>query len=163
MEKEKSWKTYLVDTAAMISVSLPGGLFNEVLISGMTLEQSLHARFMAIWADILTARLYGIYRDYIFRRCNTTDASTFIRKGLTDIFSYITFQVPVYAGILAAAGAELHQILIASSMAALFSAVSGRPYGIFLDWFRRLFGLRAATEHSKEIKEPITLHESEDN
>lgn len=146
--KEKGWKKYLVDTSAMLLAAFPAGLFAEVILAGMTFGQSLHARFMAVWIDILTARPYGIYRDHIFFKFHTIESSSLLKKYLTDIFSYITFQVPVYALILFIAGASLSQILIALISCALFSSVSGRIYGMFLDWFRRLFGLTTATNNS---------------
>ena len=145
--KEKAWKKYLVDTGAMLLAAFPAGLFAEVILAGMTLGQSLHARFMAVWVDILTARPYGIYRDYIFSKFRTIESSSLLKKCLTDTFSYVTFQVPVYILILFIAGATFNQALIATVSATLFSSVSGRPYGMFLDWFRRLFGLATATNH----------------
>jgi len=111
-KQTESWKKYLVDTGAMLMAAFPAGLFAEVIIAGMTLGQSLHARFMAVWIDILTARPYGIYRDHIFFKFQTIESSSVIKKCLTDIFSYVTFQVPVYVLILFLAGATLNQILI---------------------------------------------------
>lgn len=151
--QEKAWKKYLVDTGAMLLAAFPAGLFAEVIIAGMTLGQSLQARFMAVWVDILTARPYGIYRDHIFSKFRTIESSSLLKKCSTDIFSYVTFQVPVYALILFIAGATLNQTLIALTACSLFSSVSGRPYGMFLDWFRRLFGLAAATNISEKNTE----------
>lgn len=145
----KPWKKFLVDTLATISASFPAGLFNEVVIAGMTLGQSLYARFMAIWIDLFTARPYGIYRDFIFTRFKTAEASSLFKKIMTDVFSYVTFQVPVYMLILFCAGATLNQVIIASSTCALFSTVSGRPFGMILDWFRRLFGVPTSAEQAK--------------
>jgi len=147
---DKPWKKFLVDTLTMIIASFPAGLFNEVIIAGMTLGQSLYARFMAVWIDLLTARPYGIYRDFIFAHFGTTEACSLFKKGLTDVLSYVTFQVPVYVLILFCAGAEPKQIIVAASTCALFSTISGRPYGILLDWFRRLFGLPTSAQQVKK-------------
>ena len=58
---------YAVDTFTMIAFSTPIAMANEVFIAGMDVEQSLKARGIATIVNILTARPYGKFRDYLVR------------------------------------------------------------------------------------------------
>lgn len=53
----------------------------------------------------------------------------------------MTFQVPIYAGIIAVTGAKEGGLLSGIAGAAFMMLVLGRPYGAFLCWIRKLFGL----------------------
>jgi len=134
-------RKFLSDTFAMISFSTVFGMFTEILISKMTLGQSIQARLTAIPANFFSARPYGIYRDYIFAFFKFESAGT-LKKVLIDILSFACFQVPLYAGILYFSGANLEQIMKACITLSLFSIFLGRPYGIFLDFSRYIFGVK---------------------
>lgn len=53
----------------------------------------------------------------------------------------MSFQVPIYAAIIAISGASGRGLWMGILGAACIMLVSGRPYGAFLNWIRRLFGL----------------------
>lgn len=134
-------RRFLADTCAMVVFSIIAGMFIEVVISRMTIEQSIQARLIAIPFNLITARPYGIFRDWIFRIMRTTEAGA-IKQGLTDIVAFTCFQVPFYALILTLAGATITQTITACTTASLVIVFMGRPYGIFLDFVRALFGIR---------------------
>jgi len=59
---------------------------------------------------------------------------------LGDTLAFVIFQVPLYVIVLLCAGATWKQIAVSSVfMSAIFS-LAGRPYGIFLDFCRRVAG-----------------------
>jgi len=129
---------YAVDTFTMIAFSTPIAMANEVFIAGMDVEQSLKARGIATIVNILTARPYGKFRDYLFKKCHTTDKSGFVKKTATDILAFASFQAPLYAGILAVSGAEPEKVLLGS--------------GVCLDAVRKFFGLKPAYVLAEESR-----------
>jgi len=145
---------YAVDTAAMITFSTPIAMANEIFIADMEVEQSLKARGIATVVNLLTARPYGKFRDYLFKKCHTTEESGFIKKAATDILAFATFQAPLYAGILAVSGAKPENILVGSVVITGLSGFIGRPYGAYLDIVRKFFGLKPAYMLSEESKTP---------
>jgi hypothetical protein len=134
-------RKFIADTFAMIVFSTSIGMITEIFISGMTPRQSIQARLTAIPANLLTARLYGMFRDWVFRVTKAT-AGGQIKKGIADISAFILFQVPLYVVILVTSGVNLRQVITACSTITILSAFMGRPYGIFLDFSRWLFRIR---------------------
>jgi len=124
----------------MVVFSIAIGAFVEIVITGLTIEQTVRIRTAAIPVSLLIGRPYGIYRDWVFRRLNGAQR-TRLQKALLDTFTNLTFQIPLYILILAMNGAKPLQILVAVSSILVIVALSGRPYGIFLGWCRRLFGV----------------------
>jgi hypothetical protein len=133
-------KRYLADTFAMVIFSTIVGAFVEVVVAGLTPEQSARIRLAAVPVMLLAGRPYGIYRDWLFRLLGKMNSGPFKTTAL-DTFANVTFQVPVYACLLALNGATASQILTAVSSVILIIILSGRPYGLFLVWFRRLCGV----------------------
>ncbi len=136
-------RTFLADTFALVAFSTLAGLLTELLVAGMSLAQSAQARATAVPATLLTARPYGLFRDWVFR-VSGAEAGGPARRALADVAAFVAFQVPVYAAILALAGASPEQMAKACGTAAIVLAVSGRPYGLFLELSRRLFGVAGA-------------------
>ncbi|MBI3599772.1 MAG: L-alanine exporter AlaE [Nitrospinae bacterium] len=132
---------FFADTFAMITFSTVVGMVIEILVSGMTLGQSAQARLTAIPANLLTARLYGIFRDWVFQLMRALKGGQ-VKEGIADIMAFILFQVPLYATILAISGANVHQIATACGAVTILSVFMGRPYGIFLDFSRWLFRIK---------------------
>jgi hypothetical protein len=131
-------RRYLADTSALLVWSTFAGMFTEIVIAGLTVEQSLYARLTALPIILITARPYGLYRDWIWRAWRADEGAA--RHLIVDTAALISFQLPLYWMILAFVGATLSQIAAASVTAIVILAVSGRPYGVVLDAFRRLFG-----------------------
>ena len=134
-------RRFFADTVAMITFSTIVGMVIEILVSGMTLGQSVQARLTAIPANLLTARLYGMFRDWVFKRMKAHGGGQ-IRKAVADITAFVLFQVPLYATILGTSGANLRQIVTACGTVTVLSAFMGSPYGIFLDFSRWLFRIK---------------------
>lgn len=133
-----SMRRYLADTFAMVIFSIAIGAFVEIVITGLTIEQTIKIRAAAIPVSLLVGRPYGIYRDWVFRRLGSAE-KTPLQEILLDTFINLTFQIPLYSLILALNGARFLQILTAVSSILVIVGLSGRPYGIFLRGCRRLF------------------------
>lgn len=137
----------VADTFSMILFSTVFGGIIEFFIAGLTVGQVLQTRTSAIPAIILIARPYGIYRDWIFKAFRVENGVHRWKPILADAAAFVTFQMPVYIGVLALAGADPAQISAAVGSALIVMIVSGRPYGILLEWSRKLFRVECATPH----------------
>lgn len=130
----------VADTFAMVVYCSVVNMLIEIFLSGMTFEQSLSSRLVAIPVNIIIAWPYGLYRDAIMRYARRISPRSGMRT-LADVVAYVTFQSPVYVAILLTVGADWHQIVAAVSSNAVLSMLMGALYGYFLDYCRRLFGV----------------------
>lgn len=124
----------------MIIFSTLIGAFVEIFLTGLEPLQSLRIRLAAIPLMLITGRPYGIYRDWLFRRFHPARTQG-VRSILIDSLANSTFQVPLYLGLLAWGRADPGQMLVASASIIVIASVSGRPYGMFLNYCRRLLGV----------------------
>lgn len=128
----------VADTFAMVVYCSVVNMMIEIFLSGMSFEQSLSSRLVAIPVNILIAWPYGFYRD-AFMRFTKRYSNASWAKSLADVLAYITFQSPVYVVILWSVGADWNQIVAAVSSNVVVSMLMGAAYGYFLDYCRRLF------------------------
>lgn len=136
-ERSTRRTAFIADTAALILFFTTTGIINERVIAGMTWEQVLHARLLGAALMIPVARPYGIWRDWLMRRAGPGRVS----QLLWDSAALVSFQVPIYALIIAFSGASGSGLVRGTLGAALMMLCLGRPYGAFLNWVRKLFGL----------------------
>lgn len=133
------------DTFAMVIYCFITGMMIEILLSGMSLQQSLSSRLLSIPVNIVIAWPYGLYRDRILTFTQRRLSHSAWMKNLADLFAYVSFQSPVYVAILWTIGANPQQIVAAVTSNALISMVMGVLYGYFLDYCRRLFRVAVAS------------------
>ncbi|WP_256549293.1 L-alanine exporter AlaE [Photobacterium sp. CCB-ST2H9] len=126
------------DTFAMVVFCFITGMMIEVFVSGMTLQQSLASRTLAIPVNIAIAWPYGVFRDWMIRQGSQRSQQKWM-KFLSDMLAYVLFQSPVYAAILWAVGAAPEQIMTAVASNAVVSGMLGGVYGQFLEACRRMF------------------------
>ena len=118
----------VADTFAMVVYCSVVNMLIEIFLSGMSFEQSLYSRLVAIPVNIL-----------MFMRAARKATQAGWAKNLADVLAYVTFQSPVYVIILLTVGADWHQITAAVSSNIVVSMLMGAVYGYFLDYCRRLF------------------------
>ncbi|EGQ5298467.1 L-alanine exporter AlaE [Enterobacter hormaechei subsp. hormaechei] len=128
----------VADTFAMVVYCSVVNMLIEIFLSGMSFEQSLSSRLVAIPVNIMIAWPYGLYRDAVMRVARRISPAGWA-KNLADVLAYVTFQSPVYVVILLTVGADWHQIAAAVSSNIVVSILMGAVYGYFLDYCRRLF------------------------
>lgn len=132
----------VADTFAMVVYCSVVNMVIEIFLSGMSFEQSLSSRLVAIPVNILIAWPYGLYRDAAMRLARRISPAGWA-KNLADVLTYVTFQSPVYVAILLTVGADWSQIFAAVSSNIVVSMLMGAAYGYFLDYCRRLFKVDA--------------------
>lgn len=101
---------YVADTLALILFFTTTGIINERFIAGMTWEQVFHARLIGGVLMIPVGRPYGMWRDWMMGHAKDTRFS----QVLWDSLALMTFQVPIYAAIIAFSGATGDGLLRAS-------------------------------------------------
>lgn len=133
----------VADIVAMVVYCFVTGMITEIFISGMSFDRSLSSRLFAIPVNVVIAWPYGMWRDALLAKARQASPASWLRS-LADVIAYVSFQSPVYALILLSIGASLQQIIAAVSANLLASMLLGGVYGYFLDFCRRLFGIRLA-------------------
>ena len=128
-------RSFLADTLALVVFFTITGALNERFIAGMSWPEVAAARAIGAPLMVLTARPYGLWRDWVMGW--TRPSSALVR----DTVALLAFQLPIYAAIIWAGGAQGAEIVRGTGGAALLMLVSGRPYGLWLDLVRRWFGL----------------------
>ena len=132
-------RVFLADTVALILFFTATGIVNERFVAGLAWEQVLHARLLGAALMVPVGRPYGLWRDWITRHARPDRLS----QVLWDSLALVSFQVPIYAAIIAASGASGRGLLLGSLGATVIMMACGRPYGAFLNWVRSAFGVRS--------------------
>ena len=131
---------YLADTIAMVVFSTVCGAFIEVIIAGLSFDQSMRIRLAAIPVMLFAGRPYGIYRDWLLKLLGDENSGQ-LKVAIIDTFANLTFQMTLYLILLFLSGATIIQTVKAGVSILLFLVISGRPYGIFLIYCRKMFGV----------------------
>ena len=142
-------KAFVADTVALILFFTTTGILNERFIAGMTWDQVFDARLLGAALMVPVARPYGLWRDWLMKRASPRRAS----RLLWDSFALVSFQVPIYAAIIAYSGARGEGLVRGVFGAAVLMLALGRPYGAFLNMVRKLFGLPPGGEKPKSLDE----------
>lgn len=130
-------RAFFADTTALVLFFSTTGALNERFIVGMSWDQVLQARLLGAALMIPVARPYGLWRDWVMRRAGEARLS----QILWDSFALVSFQVPIYALIIVVSGASGRGLWLGLLSATIMMLVLGRPYGAFLNFVRRIFGL----------------------
>ena len=130
-------RNYLIDTIGTVIFFTVIAATSELLIVGLEPIQVLFARFVMIPVMVITARPYGLWRDWVFRKMRPRNWKFIVA---VDIATFISFQVPVYVATLALAGTTLSEIVTAVSVSIFFMVLLSRPFGMYLEAFRRWAG-----------------------
>ncbi|AMO57271.1 hypothetical protein GZ77_16265 [Endozoicomonas montiporae] len=131
----------IADTFALITFGIVVGMSVELFVAGLSIEQSLHSRLLSIPVNLLIARPYGIYRDWIMAQARRVVSGSVV-DAVMDIVAFLTFQLPVYAVLVGTSGASVDQVITAcmGQLGALI--LMGRPYGIYMQMCRNWFAER---------------------
>lgn len=138
----KQIKEYLVDTSGVLLFQNPVFGTNEYFIAGLELDEIISTRIGMSTISLLSSRPYGKFREYWAKICKTSPGDSNLRKYLTDVSANIVFYVPIYGGILYTSDVSSDEVGIALSTATALAVVIGRPYGWFLDKWRKIFKVK---------------------
>lgn len=131
-------RDFLADTLALVIFFTAAGVVNERFVVGMSWEEVLRARLIGAPLMVATARPYGMWRAAILGRFAGAGR---VSRAVWDTAALLGFQVPIYVVIIFAGGARGGELLWGAAGAVAYMMLLGRPYGVFLDWVRSLFGL----------------------
>ena len=131
-------RAFFADTLALLAFFTVTGVLNERFVAGMSWGDVLAARAIGAPLMVLTARPYGLWRDWLVERLA---GDTRRGRTLTDAAALMIFQVPLYALVIWLGGAEGRQVARGCLGAAVLMLALGRPYGLWLDLVRSWFGL----------------------
>jgi hypothetical protein len=131
-------RSFLADTLALvIFFTITSGL-NERFVAGLDWSEVATARAIGAPLMVLTARPYGIWREWLLRKINPSSRfATIAADGL----ALLVFQVPIYVAIIMAGGARGSSVISGALGFAALMIVLGRPYGVWLEFVRHRFGL----------------------
>ena len=108
----------------------------------MTLGTHLSARLVGLFIITSTARPFGIWRDYVFKKFKISDSDKGIKPYLVDTLAYLSFELPLYIINMSISGATLMQAIKAALIFCIIAGFVGRPYGIYRAFIRKkLFNL----------------------
>ncbi|NQD38097.1 L-alanine exporter AlaE [Permianibacter sp. IMCC34836] len=141
-------KEFWVDVFVMNTFSYAVAAPLELIVADMSWQAHLKVRLMGLLINSLIGRPYGVWREYVVQRTGMNEASSALKRYWVDSLVFLSFQLPVYVTIMALGGADLAGILKAAGTASLLAGFLGRPYGIYLDFVRSLFGLKPMTASS---------------
>ncbi|WNZ56761.1 L-alanine exporter AlaE [Microbulbifer sp. MKSA007] len=127
---------FMLDIFAMNSFSWAVAIPIELILAGMSWNEHLKVRLMALVFNTLIARPFSMYRNWIVNRFG---GGGFINAYLVDTFVFLSFQFPLYMANMRLGGASWDEIATASITFMLIAGALGRPYGIYLDWVRRVW------------------------
>jgi hypothetical protein len=131
-------RNFIADTTALILFfTLTSGL-NERFIAGMDWNEVLTSRSIGAYLMVLTARPYGLWRNWFMARVSGPGRTAIL---VSDRLALLLFQVPIYVGIILVSGARGAAVAWGALGFALLMIVLGRPYGLWLEFVRRRFGL----------------------
>jgi flagellar biosynthesis protein FliQ len=136
-------KRAVVDILSMVIFSLIVGIPLDVFVAKLQIIQMAYNRLCSTFINIIIARPYGHYQDWLHAKTKYAKRSLFLQI-LIDTFGFISIQVPAYFVLLLLNGAKTKQALEACLVTAFFSAGLGWIYGQFLRKFRKLFELPIA-------------------
>lgn len=139
MRKKQHFKELFADLVSLNTYCYLLSFPIELWLAGMSFEAHLHARFIGLFIISLTARPFGIWRDYIFKRFNLNDESKGLKAYAVDTLAYLSFEMPLYITNLTISGATTEQIIKSICVFALMAGVIGRPYGLYRVFIRKKF------------------------
>ena len=152
MKKNKLSKSRvpIIDTFGNISYSLIVGTALDY-VTGLSLTGIITSRISALGLNSLTGGLYGWWREKCFK-ITKSNKSGKIRKTLVDLLAFNTFQVPLYAVVLTISEIlkqgqiDITNIQNGAKYLAIISVLIGPSMGLYMDWFRKLFGIKSAQQ-----------------
>jgi hypothetical protein len=142
-----------VDILALNTFSYLVALPIELGIAGMSFDEHIQVRMVALLLNTLVALPFGLWRNFIIRTTGLSHESNGLKTYLVDTLIFLSFQLPLYVGNLILGGADFNEIIKATITVSLIAGTLGRPYGIYLDWIRVRHGLRHTLDHNSVVIE----------
>jgi len=164
-------KAFTADTLTMLVYATPICMGIEMGVMKMSLYESLSARGLAQPVNFATSRPYGKWRNFLFKKGNVKEDSSFVKKSLTEMLAFGSCQAPLYGAITGttkivsesmkletplyqfqtlmngASNVDWSDVGSGVGLVTALSPVIGPTYGWVNDKVRSYFGVPSATEH----------------
>ena len=120
-------RNYVIDTSVKVVCYAPLMAIMEAY-NGLNEEQIIKSRTVAALVDAGVARVYTKTADYLSEKFNVDIKNGGFKAWALDTLAMVGVYTPVYAGILAVAGADSKKIGSALLMGAGIAATTSRPF-----------------------------------
>lgn len=134
-------KKFIVDTFALNIFIIFVAFFVEVVLSGIAFSIFWKGRLLMIIPNTLTVAPYSKTRIFFDKKLSSIK-NIQLKNLIRDTAVFILYRVPLVFVVLYILGTDIRKIITACIISTLISGFTGRPYGIFLDWFRGIFKIR---------------------
>lgn len=145
LKRVRKWRLFLADAATLTLFSIAHGFVIEIIIVGMSFHQFVAIRGMGIAVDLLWGRPSGLFTDWMRRKFQVGQETSRFKKYtlqyVSDTIAFSLSQLPIYVIVLLVAKATWPQIFWACLTLTATVAPVGGPYGFFLNFVRRSFGV----------------------
>lgn len=130
-------KKFIIDFVALNLFVVATAFIVEVVFSGISLSVFLKGRLIMIIPNMLTVEPYNRTRIWVGKKLGEWQ-STRLHQIVRDTLVFLLYRVPLVFIVLTMLGAPVEKVVSACIAATLISGFTGRPYGMFLDWMRRV-------------------------
>jgi len=131
-------KKFLVDTLSLNIFIIFVAFFVEVVFSAIPWSIFWKGRLIMLIPNIITVEPYNSTRVWVGKKLGNWKSQKF-HQIIRDTLVFIIYRVPLVFIVLLLFGTPIHKVLSACVVSILVSGFTGRPYGIFLDWMRKMF------------------------
>lgn len=156
-EKRLSKRGKIADGSSGLTYSfIVGGMLD--FLAGLRFPGIMYSRLSSVVTDSLTSIPYGMWRDKVFKTAKTTEKSGKIKKYITDLVAFNTFQIPVYAAIVSFASylsdgyIDGEKVRHGVTYLAAISPLIAPTRGLYMDGVRKLFGAKSSLEKANVSK-----------
>ena len=139
-EPVTSLKAYLVDTSARIIFYVPVIGVWEKWVAEMEIVEVLKSRAGAVLINLVAGRIHGKVREWLCLLTRIDGSSSRTRKLVLDTLSGTVVGLITYSTVLYFSGASFDEAAVALPFGLLFTGSTGRPFGRFLDLYRKVWG-----------------------
>lgn len=144
-------KAAVVDIFSNITyTTVIGGMIDA--LSGLNLSGILAARTASLGTTAATSAPYGWWTEKVYQATKTREDARFLRKRLVDLLAFNTFQLPVYAAVVAVGSlvsegeVNLEKVQNGVEYLAVASPFIGPTLGWYMNFSRKLFGVKTTAE-----------------
>jgi hypothetical protein len=149
--KATKGKIFVVDTWGNITYSWIAGTALDIY-TGLTLQEIVISRSTMTGINAVVGGPYGWWREKVFEKTGTTEKSGRIRRYVTDLAAFIPPRALIYAvtvtiaSLLSEEPFDPDKVRDGAIKFTVFSPLIGPTMGMYIDLFRRVFGVKSAAE-----------------
>ncbi len=150
MISKKTAKTWIADYISRTSFyAMVLGTY-EFCVMGLDPTAVLRVRLGGAAINLVSGPAYGKFREVWSKVLRTEKYSSESKKTIVETLGSTLYGVATYSALLGASGVSLENILKGMPFVAGVSLLSGRPYGVYADYIRDLFGVKSILKNEEQ-------------